>query len=77
MCIRDSAYTEEETEMFRDVLYTTLDVEVAGWVPVSYTHLDVYKRQELTWVVIIRVLSRMIETVIHRPDICKMRLTAV
>ena len=26
------AYTEEETEMFRDVLYTTLDVEVAGWV---------------------------------------------
>ena len=24
------AYTEEETEMFRDVLYTTLDVEVAG-----------------------------------------------
>ena len=26
------AYTEEETEMFRDVLYTTLDVEVAGWI---------------------------------------------
>lgn len=26
------AYTEEETEMFRDILYTTLDVEVAGWV---------------------------------------------
>ena len=27
-----NAYTEEETDMFRDVLYTTLDVEVAGWV---------------------------------------------
>ena len=26
------AYTEEEADMFRDVLYTTLDVEVAGWV---------------------------------------------
>ncbi len=23
---------EEETDMFRDVLYTTLDIEVAGWV---------------------------------------------
>ena len=27
-----NAYTEEETDMFRDVLYTTLDIEVAGWV---------------------------------------------
>ena len=26
------AYTEEETEQFRDVLYTTKDDEVAGWV---------------------------------------------
>ena len=27
-----NAYTEEETELFRDVLYTTRDDEVAGWV---------------------------------------------
>lgn len=27
-----NAYTEEETDMFRDVLYTTKDDEVAGWV---------------------------------------------
>ena len=27
-----NAYTEKETDMFRDVLYTTLDIEVAGWV---------------------------------------------
>lgn len=27
-----NAYTEEETELFRDVLYTTKDDEVAGWV---------------------------------------------
>ena len=27
-----NAYTAEETDMFRDVLYTTLDIEVAGWV---------------------------------------------
>ena len=27
-----NAYTEEETEQFRDVLYTTKDDEVAGWV---------------------------------------------
>ena len=27
-----NAYTEKETDMFRDVLYTTLDVEVAGWI---------------------------------------------
>ena len=26
-----NAYTEEETELFRDVLYTTRDDEVAGW----------------------------------------------
>lgn len=26
------AYTETETEEFRDVLYTTQDTEVAGWV---------------------------------------------
>ena len=25
-------YTEEETEQFRDVLYTTKDDEVAGWI---------------------------------------------
>ena len=25
-------YTEEETDLFRDVLYTTRDEEVAGWV---------------------------------------------
>lgn len=25
-------YTEEETDLFRDVLYTTQDEEVAGWV---------------------------------------------
>lgn len=25
-------YTEDETELFRDVLYTTKDDEVAGWV---------------------------------------------
>lgn len=27
-----NGYTEEETEQFRDVLYTTRDDEVAGWV---------------------------------------------
>lgn len=27
-----NAYAEEETDMFRDVLYTTKDDEVAGWV---------------------------------------------
>lgn len=27
-----NGYTEEETEQFRDVLYTTHDDEVAGWV---------------------------------------------
>ena len=27
-----NAYTEEETELSRDVLYTTRDDEVAGWV---------------------------------------------
>ena len=27
-----NAYTEDETELFRDVLYTTKDDEVAGWV---------------------------------------------
>ena len=27
-----NAYTEEETELLRDVLYTTRDDEVAGWV---------------------------------------------
>ena len=26
-----NAYTDEETDMFRDVLYTTKDDEVAGW----------------------------------------------
>lgn len=26
------SYTEEETDLFRDVLYTTQDEEVAGWV---------------------------------------------
>lgn len=29
---KGNAYTEEETELFRDVLYTTRDDEVAGWV---------------------------------------------
>ena len=27
-----NAYAEEETDMFRDVLYTTNDDELAGWV---------------------------------------------
>ena len=39
-------YTEEETEQFRDVLYTTKDDEVAGWIrSLQLRGIDVYKRQ--------------------------------
>ena len=44
MCIRDSDYSDVDLNMESIRLYRYLQHNV---VPVSYTHLDVYKRQVL------------------------------
>ena len=47
MCIRDSYYYGEG-----DSPYYPADIDdyaLKYFGPVSYTHLDVYKRQSLTW----------------------------
>ena len=49
MCIRDSYYGPEAFKVIYDYLSTHTDGEVYDYCmvsyPVSYTHLDVYKRQ--------------------------------
>ena len=56
MCIRDSGqraqveHVAEVVHSLRPVDFRTLAGEGVGLLPVSYTHLDVYKRQMLpTW----------------------------
>ena len=51
MCIRDSGYTAEQiaSAMSTDINLVALKVAhlaTLGYNPVSYTHLDVYKRQD-------------------------------
>ena len=57
MCIRDSngavsaAISFLRTFVFQIVIVLILPklIGITGVWPVSYTHLDVYKRQSLTW----------------------------
>ena len=34
---------------FDDIAFVKLEFYFTGYIPVSYTHLDVYKRQEKMW----------------------------
>ena len=49
MCIRDRLYADDiiyiETELHKNVFYTEKGTFQIYKKPVSYTHLDVYKRQ--------------------------------
>ena len=47
MCIRDSC-TEREVSSIRSSELEAIRTISAFWAPVSYTHLDVYKRQEMS-----------------------------
>ena len=49
MCIRDSLYTYQMSEIIRDEIQQGVEIDGEtqefAFDPVSYTHLDVYKRQ--------------------------------
>ena len=47
MCIRDRVYGIPVSVQFTGIFYNKTVLEEAGitQIPVSYTHLDVYKRQ--------------------------------
>ena len=53
MCIRDRKkhYINSEIKEYLGSYYNSFkaleNIKDANWIPVSYTHLDVYKRQEL------------------------------
>ena len=47
MCIRDSLDTYEATHNYDEYHFYLDEIEHDPYVPVSYTHLDVYKRQPL------------------------------